>query len=99
MKGVDYSSELKSKIALSEFERWYEEDPHTAAFIEALPITLIGHDSRYEYDLNRKPEDCIYDVAWGKKVWKKKLTSKETQTSLKKHDNFFRVVKALGWSN
>lgn len=88
-------SELKPKIALDDYERWYEEDPHTGSFIDSMPITLIGKDSRFEYDLNRGPDSCIYEEAWGKKVWKKPLSPKEKQTSLKKHQNFYKVVKAL----
>lgn len=93
--GSKLRPELKSKIAHDEYERWYEEDPHTGSFIDSMPITLIGMDSRFEYDLNRRPENCIYEVAWGKKVWKKPLTTKEKQTSLKKHENYYLVVKAL----
>lgn len=87
--------ELKEKIALEEYERWYEEDPWTGDFIGSMPITMIGHDSRFEYDLNRRPEECIYEEAWGKKVWKKKLTPKDRQTSLAKHSNFYNVLQAL----
>lgn len=86
---------LKSKIALDEFSRWYEEDPHTGKFIESMPITLIGNDSRFEYDLNRDPDSCIYEEAWGKKVWKKNLTPKEREISLRKHRNYYRVTHAL----
>ena len=93
--GSNLRSDLKTKIALDDFERWQEEDPHTGDFIDSLPITIIAQDSRYEYDLNRKPEACIYNVAWGKWVWKSKLTPKERQLSRKKHENFYKVVEAL----
>lgn len=86
---------LKDQIAIDEFGRWYEEDPYTGKFIESLPITLIGIDSRFEYDLNRKPEECIYEDAWGEKVWKKPLSAKQKQTGLQKHTNFYTVVHAL----
>ena len=93
--GNNLRNELKSKIALDDFQRWYEEDPYTGEFIDSLPITIIGLDSRFEYDLNRRPEECIYEEAWGQKVWKTKLSPKERQTSLKKHENFYKVLKAL----
>lgn len=86
---------LKGKIALDEYNRWNEEDPHTSAFISSMPITLIGLDSRFEYDLNRRPEKCIHEEAWGKVVWKKSLTTKERQLSLQKHTNFYQVLSAL----
>ncbi|MDZ7741499.1 MAG: flavohemoglobin expression-modulating QEGLA motif protein [Bacteroidota bacterium] len=76
-------------------ERWYEEDPLTADFIAAFPITITGNDSRYEYDLNREPAACIYDLAWNKPVWRDPLTEAQRKLSLRKHRNFYRVVHAL----
>lgn len=93
--GCNLRPELKEKSALNDYERWYEEDPYTDEFIAALPITLVGNDSRYEYDLNRVPGDCIFEEAWGKNVWTKPLTKAEKQTSLKKHTNYYRVTYAL----
>jgi uncharacterized protein (TIGR02421 family) len=93
--GSKLRPELTSKIALDGYERWYEEDPHTGDFIASMPITLIGLDSRYEYDLNRKTEDCVHIEAWGKKVWKKKLTTKEIALSKKKHTDYYKVTHAL----
>ena len=91
--GSNLRPELKQKIALDAYERWYEEDPYTADFIASMPITLVGHDSRFEYDLNR--ETPIYDEAWGKKVWSKKLTAKERRVSEQKHANYYKVTHAL----
>lgn len=93
--GSRMRTELLEKIALDEYERWYEEDPFTGQFISSLPITLIGADSRYEYDLNRPPESCIHEEAWGKKVWKRKLTEKEQQLSKARHARFYKVLDAL----
>ncbi len=93
--GHRFRDELKLKSLLSDFDRWYEEDPYTGAFISSMPITLTGLDSRFEYDLNRSPETCIYDVAWGNKVWKKALTKAEKQRSLRKHEAYYRVTNAL----
>lgn len=93
--GSNLREQLKNKIAIDDYNRWYEEDPHTGEFIDSLPITIIGLDSRFEYDLNRNPEECIYEEAWGKKVWKRPLTPTEKQTSLQKHKNFYKVVYAL----
>ncbi len=93
--GNNLRPSLKEKIALDEYNRWYEEDPFTGEFIASMPITLIGKDSRYEYDLNRKPEDCVHEEAWGKKVWKKGITLKEKQISVQKHANYYKVTHAL----
>ncbi len=93
--GNNLRRELKRKIALSDFERWYEEDPLTGEFISSMPIRIIANDSRYEYDLNRSPEKCIYEEAWGKKVWKFPLSQEERRKSLKKYYQFYRVIDVL----
>ncbi len=93
--GSNFRDELKLKTLLSDYDRWYEEDPYTAEFISSMPIVLAGKDSRFEYDLNRAPDSAIYDVAWGKKVWKKNLTRLEKKRSLNKHANYYRVTHAL----
>ncbi|MBT4918344.1 MAG: DUF1704 domain-containing protein [Nitrosomonadales bacterium] len=91
--GSNIRSGLSNKIALDDYERWYEEDPHTADFIASMPITLVGNDSRYEYELNRK--EPVYDEAWGKQVWKKPLSKKELKVSAQKHENYYKVTHAL----
>ncbi len=93
--GSNLRPELLNKIALNEYQRWYEEDPNTDAFISSMPITVIVHDSRYEYDLNRNANNCIYDEAWGNNVWERKLNPKEIQKSKEKHANYYKVIHAL----
>ncbi|MFT7611646.1 MAG: hypothetical protein ACI9J3_000591 [Parvicellaceae bacterium] len=93
--GSHLRSSLSDKIALSDYERWFEEDPSTGDFIASMPITLIGCDSRFEYDLNRNEKACIYEEAWGKKVWKKPLTSRDKLISRRKHANYYKVTHAL----
>ncbi len=88
-------SSLVPLCELSEEERLYEEDPLTDQLIQAMPITLVAKDSRYEYDLNRPIANCIYNKAWGKNVWRKKLTAKERAISVAKHQAFYRVLNAL----
>ncbi len=87
--------DLLPKCALSESERLYEEDPFTDTLVENQPVTVFARDSRFEYDLNRAPEACIYEEAWGKAVWKQPLTETERQTSLDKHAAFYAVLGAL----
>lgn len=83
------------QCALNDGERLYEEDLFTDQLIQAMPITLVARDSRYEYDLNRPIANCIYNRAWGKAVWRKKLTAKERAESIGKHQAFYRVLDAL----
>ncbi|RLA21564.1 MAG: hypothetical protein DRQ61_06875 [Gammaproteobacteria bacterium] len=93
--GGNLRSELVDNCLLSQAERYYEEDPFTGSFIEQQPITLIAHDSRYEYDLNRHINDCVYETAWGKEIWKKPLTEEAILLSKEKHAQFYRIVSAL----
>ncbi len=87
--------ELQLKCALDEFDRWQEEDPDTDTFITAMPITVVGLDSRYAYDLNRTPDQAVFDEAWGRKVWSRPLNREERQRSLARHRRFYEVMAAL----
>ena len=93
--GGNIRSDVESSCLLSQKERYYEEDPFTGSFIEQQPITLIAHDSRYEYDLNRGTKECVYETAWGKDVWKEPLSAKDIATSKEKHAQFYRIVSAV----
>ncbi len=93
--GNNIRADIKDKLALDNYEIWYEEDPFTGDFIKSLPISITVHDSRFEYDLNRHPDWAIYEEAWGKKIWAKKLTVKERQISLKKHADYYKVLMGL----
>lgn len=93
--GGNFRQELVENCLLSQGDRYYEEDPYTGSFIDKQPITLIGHDSRYEYDLNRATEDCVYETAWGKEIWKTPLNQEAITASKAKHAQFYRIVSAL----
>jgi len=93
--GSTMRDKLSGNCILDKQARWQEEDSLTGDFIESLPIRIIANDSRYEYDLNRHADQAIYDVAWGKPVWKEALSSLEKEESLKKHREFYAVVEAL----
>jgi len=93
--GGNLRSELVDNCLLSQAERYYEEDPFTGSFIEQQAITLIAHDSRYEYDLNRKSSECVYETAWGKDVWITPLSDEAISASKEKHAQFYRIVSAV----
>jgi len=93
--GHGMREELEPYCALNEPDRWFEEDPHTGDLIGGLQNTIVAHDSRYEYDLNRAPEDAIYEEAWGEKIWTKSLPDDVRNRSLEKHKSFFQVLHAV----
>ncbi|WP_431134298.1 N-formylglutamate amidohydrolase [Psychroserpens mesophilus] len=93
--GHQFRKELWDNCLHTEYERWYEEDPETKQMITSHPIVIAGCDSRFEYDLNRPPEEAVFETAWGKQLWKHPLGEDLKQKSLNKHSDFFKVVYAL----
>ncbi len=93
--GHQFRKSLWPDCLHTEYERWYEEDPSTKVMVLPHPIVIAGCDSRFEYDLNRDPENALYEDAWGKKLWKRPLPEVERKHSLKKHRDFYEVVHAL----
>ncbi len=93
--GHQFRNELWENCIHTEYERWFEEDPETKNMIKSHPTVLAGMDSRFEYYLNRSPEDAVFETAWGKQLWHHPLPDAMKQRSLKKHDAFYKVVHAL----
>ncbi|MBW1296879.1 N-formylglutamate amidohydrolase [Aquimarina litoralis] len=93
--GHQFRKELWEHCIHTEYERWYEEDPATKQMVQSHPIIIAGCDSRFEYDLNRDPENAIYKDAWGKQLWKKPLSEDIEERSLSKHQNFYKVIQEL----
>lgn len=93
--GHKLRKELWDNCLHSSYERWYEDDPETKEMVENHPIVIAGLDSRFEYDLNRAPENAIYEDAWGKPLWKTPLSEEMKSKSLAKHKAFYDVSRAL----
>jgi len=93
--GSNFRAELEDNCLLEKNDRYYEEDPYTGSFIAKQAITLIAHDSRYEYDLNRDTDECVYETAWGKEIWKTPLSEEMIAKSKAKHAQFYRIVAAV----
>jgi hypothetical protein len=93
--GHQFRKELWNNCLHSEYDRWYEEDPETKNMVKTLPIVIAGCDSRFEYDLNRAPDEAVFETAWGKQLWKEPLSEDLKAISLKKHANFYLVVFSL----
>jgi hypothetical protein len=93
--GHQFRKSLWEYCTHTQYERWYEEDPCTLQMVASHPVVIAGCDSRFEYDLNRPPEQCVFEDAWGKPLWKKKLPESEKIQSQSKHRAFYEVVDAL----
>ena len=93
--GQRLRKELNDRCLLDGRARLHEEDPLTGDLVASMPITLVAHDSRYEYDLDRPLSQCVYNVAWGRPVWRRQPTQRQLEHSRAKHRAFFRVLEAL----
>jgi len=93
--GHQFRKELWDNCLHTEYERWYEEDPETKNMVISHPILIASCDSRFEYDLNRTPEEAIFETAWGEQLWKEPLSQEQKKLSLRKHTAFYQVVHAL----
>lgn len=93
--GHRLSTDLAANCSLTSRERLQEEDPYTNLFIESFPISFIVEDSRYEYDLNRDLDECLYEEAWGRKVWHHPLNPEQRQRSLAKHQRYYNLLEAV----
>jgi len=90
--------ELMDAMLVKRENRFREEDPYADVFIREMPIRIIARDSRFEYDLNRENETCIYpygDLKYGMDIWKRPLTADEKGPAILKHQEFHDLIDLL----
>jgi len=96
--GNRVGSEVLEAMEVGQEERFREEDPHTDSFIQDFPLQLIARDSRFEYDLNREIEKCIYPAGekkWGLQVWNRPLTQSEIEMIYSKYREFHALLDLI----
>ncbi|MEE4313280.1 MAG: N-formylglutamate amidohydrolase [Desulfofustis sp.] len=93
--GHDIPAELAGDLLVSEEQRRFEEDPFTGAIADSFAISLTVHHSRYFYDINRRPEQCIYQEAWGQIVRKRLPPERQKRQILDLHRSYYRVLDAV----
>jgi|tagenome__1003787_1003787.scaffolds.fasta_scaffold20987870_2 hypothetical protein len=96
--GHDLRAEAASAIALSDQDRLREEDPFTGDAVLGVPAHVVVHRSRFEFDLNRSPEDAVYrtpEQSWGLKVWKQEPQEPFVAQSLAIHSSYYRMIEQL----
>lgn len=89
---------LLAKLALSDRERRREEDPWTARWLTLSDSWVRVDRSRFECDLNRAPEACLYaspDDAWGLDLWRTPPNADDHAESRRWHEAFYAQVGAL----
>jgi N-formylglutamate amidohydrolase len=94
--GHDLSDIIRENLTVDKDVRLREEDPFTDRFLEGCGNTIIANFSRFEVDLNRSSERCIYqkpEDAWGLKTRKKTPSDFAISQSLDKYHEFYEVAK------
>lgn len=94
--GHNVSKEVLKNMAVSEEIRLMEEDPFTERFTQFSSNTIIGRTSRFEVDLNRSAEKCIYknlEDAWGIQTRKETPSDLVISHSLTKYHEFYALAK------
>lgn len=69
--GHEMHPDLLANCGISEADRLREEDPFTDVFANAFANKIIVYTSRFTVDLNRSPENAIYqnpEDCWGLKA-------------------------------
>ncbi|WP_028581506.1 N-formylglutamate amidohydrolase [Desulfogranum japonicum] len=85
----------RDNCLLSDKERLQEEDPHTGELLKDMGMVIQARDSRYMYDINRKPLESLYEVAWDRPVWKKPLVASEKKVLLKRHSLYYQYLTEI----
>jgi N-formylglutamate deformylase len=89
---------VQANIALDDAARLREEDPYTARWLDLSDTWVRIDRSRFEVDLNRPPDSCVYrgpDDAWGLQVWRAPLADLEVRESLHAYRDFYAQVRSL----
>lgn len=90
--------EVEQLLSVTEAERLYEEDPHTAFWTTLAPTRIVGLRSRFEFDLNRPRDKAVYlgsRDAWGLKVWRDQPSEEVVAKSLAQYDAFYQQVQVI----
>jgi N-formylglutamate deformylase len=90
--------DVASALLLTDEERLREEDPGTGAWTVIAPTRIVVHRSRFEVDLNRPLEGCVYrtpDEAWGLAVWREAPSAELIARSRTEHRAFYGHVRSV----
>ena len=96
--GHGLREEVARLITVSEEDRLREEDPGTGDWTRLAPARVVVHRSRFEVDLNRPRERCVYSGpgdAWGLELWPGGLPAAVRMRSEALRDRFYRALAAL----
>ena len=94
--GHELRPEIAAQMSLDDGDRLREEDPFTGEAVRGVPMHIIAHRSRFEFDLNRGSEGAVYRTpaeCWGLQVWNtEQLADDLVQRSLNLHSEYYRML-------
>ncbi|QDU62725.1 N-formylglutamate amidohydrolase [Planctomycetes bacterium Pan216] len=96
--GHSVRRDVVAYLAVSEDDRLREEDPFTDQWTLIAPSRINVFKSRFEFDLNRPRERCIYltpDDAWGLRVWNRRPSAEVIEGTLALYDAFYVDLEQL----
>ena len=96
--GHDVRADVAALFALTETERWREEDPFTATWTAIGDTKIVGRRSRFEFDLNRPREKAIYlkpKDAWGLDIWHSTPSLDIIARLLAEYDAFYATIERV----
>lgn len=96
--GHDLRPEVAALMKLPDPDRLREEDPFTGQATLDVPTHVIAHRSRFEFDLNRAPQEAIYltaDQSWGLELWKERPPQACIERSLAIHAAYYAMLRQL----
>jgi N-formylglutamate amidohydrolase len=96
--GHDVRTEVAALQALTEADRWREEDPFTAPWTVIGDTQIVVKRSRFEFDLNRPREKAVYlkpEDAWGLPVWHSEPSKEILARSLAEYDAFYATIEQV----
>ena len=91
--GHGLRDEAAALTALSDAERFREEDPYTDRWTTLAATRVVASMSRFEVDLNRPRDEAFYrypENAWGLNLWRLPPSDDFITRSLEAYDAFYR---------
>lgn len=89
---------LRAKLAIDDQTRRREEDPWTSHWLVVSDSWIRVDLSRFECDLNRAPDSCLYlssEDAWGLELWRTPPDASDWAAAHRVHEAFYRELYDL----
>ncbi len=96
--GHDVREDVAALFAITEMDRWREEDPFTVTWTTVGDTRIVVKRSRFELDMNRPRDKAVYlepEDAWGLTVWQTKPSPEIIARSLAEYDAFYATVRRV----